>query len=565
MKDDLLHLTLDEQFSVLLHKKIMHKSPDNQRQAKSYYKKQYQKTGIIPKPLLLAGQGLLEGRKCSGRSRVLSTAVVKRFKEMVVASCDEKDSRFIFISQKARKIKTFHHWLEEEFQQTIPLSALYQLSKRENLAQYLLKSDFESDENQSTYFNPVPVFDLIQVDGCTCQLFKIKDSQGQWKKPLVIEFYDTGSRYLFTLDFYFSESNENAIRQFRHFLLSSPFPKKNIRLRPDNAKAFLNLKRPFRELNQLYSESKQGFFLQPDFAALKAPKHKVHLESSHRILHNFEAQIIKHFAHKIESIKAGYLFVGNKKIKVKITHLDISIDELRDSAIIETYLKRYNETSHHFSHQGETQKWIPKQRLNEYMENETTFNFEPQTLEKIMRYGLDKVKAKVLKDGTITYKKRQYYVTTGRSQFSSHQSTSVKIALDEKALHIFEDKADGIIIAKAVEKSASYIPSKVRQSTQRHHQAHQFDLIKAFLQSEDMSVTSLLEKQIANGLTLPVTRQIVEQHHERYTQYGKKINHTDQTRKSALFNAFIFDCERYYRDKTKAKEQAHKETHIKVK
>ena len=74
MKDDLSHLTLDAQFSVLLHKKIMHKSPDNQRQAKSYYKKQYQKTGIIPKPLLLAGQGLLEGRKCSGRSRVLSTA-----------------------------------------------------------------------------------------------------------------------------------------------------------------------------------------------------------------------------------------------------------------------------------------------------------------------------------------------------------------------------------------------------------------------------------------------------------------------------------------------------------
>ena len=551
MKDDLSHLSLDEQFSVLLHKKVMHKSPDNQRQAKCYYKKQYQKTGIIPKPLLLAGQGILEGRKCSGRSRVLSEAVVKRFIEMVVASCDEKDSRFIFISQKARKIKTFHHWLEEEFQKTIPLSALYQLSKRENLTQYLFKSDFESDEKSTTYFNPVPVFELIQVDGCTCQLFKIKDPQGQWKKPLVIEFYDTGSRYLFTLDFYFSESNENAVRQFTRFLLSSPFPKKNIRLRPDNAKAFLNLKRPIRELNQTFSDSKQGFFLQPDFTALRAPKHKVHLESSHRALHNFEAQIMKHFAHKIVAIKPGYLFMGNKKVKIKVTHIDISMDELNDSAVLETYLKAYNEKSHRFSHEGVHQDWIPQQRLYQYLKTENTFDFEHQAVEKLMRYGLDKVKARVLKEGTITYKKRQYCVTEGQSQFSRHQSTPVKIAHSQKTLFIFEDKANGVLIAKAVEKGPSYTPTKVRQNTQMHRQAHQFDVIKAFLQSKEMSVTPLLEKQIAHGLTLQMAQQIVDKHHDRYEHYVKKINHTDQTRKVALFNAFIFDCERHIRNETK--------------
>ena len=57
MRDEFSHLTLDEQFSLLLHKKVMHKSLDNQRQAKSYYKKQYQKTGLIPKPLLLGRPG----------------------------------------------------------------------------------------------------------------------------------------------------------------------------------------------------------------------------------------------------------------------------------------------------------------------------------------------------------------------------------------------------------------------------------------------------------------------------------------------------------------------------
>ncbi len=125
-------------------------------------------------------------------------------------------------------------------------------------------------------------------------------------------------------------------------------------------------------------------------------------------------------------------------------------------------------------------------------------------------------------------------------------------------MYLFEDKADGIFIAKAIEKGPSYTPSTVRQNTQKHHQAHQFDLIKAFLQSKDMSVTSLLEKQIVNGLTLSMAQQIVEKYHERYEQYGKKINHSDQTRKVALFNAFIFDCERHCSNETK--KQVHEQT-----
>jgi len=76
-------LTLDERFYLLLHKKIMEKKGSTKRRAKKYYKDQYQKTGIIPKPLLLAEKGIMEGRKCSGRPRSLTApAVVERERQL---------------------------------------------------------------------------------------------------------------------------------------------------------------------------------------------------------------------------------------------------------------------------------------------------------------------------------------------------------------------------------------------------------------------------------------------------------------------------------------------------
>ena len=52
---DISTLSLDDQFMILLHKKIMDKTGSAKRRAKKYYVDQYKKTGIIPKPLLLAG------------------------------------------------------------------------------------------------------------------------------------------------------------------------------------------------------------------------------------------------------------------------------------------------------------------------------------------------------------------------------------------------------------------------------------------------------------------------------------------------------------------------------
>ncbi|MCP4626596.1 MAG: integrase, partial [bacterium] len=118
-------LPLDDQFLLLLHKKTMDKTGVAKRMMKKYYKDAYKKTGVIPKPLLLAGQGVVEGRKCSGRARVLSPEVRERFVEMVKVSSDINDPSFMFITREARCIKNYHKWLEEEFNQRISLPALY--------------------------------------------------------------------------------------------------------------------------------------------------------------------------------------------------------------------------------------------------------------------------------------------------------------------------------------------------------------------------------------------------------------------------------------------------------
>ena len=94
---DISSLCLDDQFVILLHKKIMDKKGSAKRRAKKYYMDQYKKTGVIPKPLLLAGRGIMEGRKCSGRKAALSDDVKRRFIEIFKASCDPEDPSFIFI------------------------------------------------------------------------------------------------------------------------------------------------------------------------------------------------------------------------------------------------------------------------------------------------------------------------------------------------------------------------------------------------------------------------------------------------------------------------------------
>jgi len=388
-------MSLDDQFEVLLHKKIMNKQGASMRRQKKYYKDQYKKTGIIPKPLQLVKKGIFDGRKCSGRHKTVDPAVEKRFVEMIKASCNHDDPKFIFITRKARFISNFQKFLEDEFMKKISIAALRRFVTQKNLKHYLEKSDYGEEVSPEQYnFSPRSVFDLIQVDGCAFRYFKIRDDSGKWCKPQVIEFFDTGSRYMLVLDTYFSESSLNSVDLFTQFLLSTKFPCKHISLRPDNAPGFSNLKRPINEINLKHSLP-DGFYLKADFAKVYAPKDKAHLESSHRSLHAFEIQIIKAFEDRIVKTEPRILYKNGKIEKITVTLLNIDLHELRNSGVIEQYRRQHNRSTQRFTENGRSDSWIPQTKFDDYLSRTSTFSFSPENVKGFMKYGYKKINATV--------------------------------------------------------------------------------------------------------------------------------------------------------------------------
>ena len=539
-KDDFDHLPLDDQFVILLHKKIMNKTGGAKRRAKKYYTDQYRKTGIIPKPLLLAGKGIMEGRKCSGRPLVLTDQIKKRFVDMVKASSDHLDNRFIFITRKGRTIKNYHAWLEEEFNQKISLPALRRCVRGKKLKVYLDKPDFDEEEDLSFCFKDEPVFDLIQVDGCKFRYFKIRHKDNTWRKPQVIEFYDTGSRLMFVLESYFSESSQNSVDIFSRFLLSTSFPEKKIRIRPDNAKGFLNLKRPINELNIKYSLP-NGFYLQPDFSRINAPKDKVHLESSHRSLHNFEMRIIKYFENRITRTEPGYIYRNGKKEKITVTYLDIDLEQLRKSGLLESYRREHNEQKHYFSSDGEISAWVPAEKFDAGFSKNKLLTFVPDDVRHFMKYGFDKIKATVSKKGIITFNNQTYLVAVGAENFSRHKSTKVYISDFSDKLFIFEYKDDGILLGEALCRKPFNKPAKQQPTLE----SNEVELIIAYLEEQKMVADrTLLIKIHHQGLTLGVAKSIYTHNKDRYISYSSKLRQPEKITGKALFNAFMLDCER---------------------
>lgn len=551
------NLTLDDRFHLLLHKKIMNKSGSTKRRSKKYYKDQYKKTGIIPGPLLLVEKGIMEGRKCSGRPRSFDEQTKKRFVEMIKASCDPSSRGFIFITQKARIIKNYHYWLEKELNRSISLDALRRCVKRENLKVYLDKPDFEDDVSVENSFEPEPVFDLIQMDGCKFRYFKIRNANGHWQKPQVIEFYDTGSRHMFSLDAYFSESSLNSVNLFTQFLLSTPFPQKKIRIRPDNAKGFLNLKRAINAVNLEHS-TPDGFYMESDFARIHAPKDKAHLESSHRSLHNFEIRIIKAFENRIKKTIPGYSFSHGKKKKITVTYLDISLHDLKSSPLLEEYRQEHNSTRHYFSEEGKVSAWIPDKKFANYFTTGVdTLTFLSGQVKEYMKYGFQKTKATVSKKKTIRFDNQDYYVTMGVELFSSHKSTPVQISKYNDKLFIFEPKDNGILLGEALAKKPFEKPI---QLSAEQPEANELDKIIAFLEQHSMVTDrpSLIEIY-HKGLSLDLTQQIFSHNQKRYIAYAKKMRQPENRKGLALFNAFMLDCQNHQRKSHVAPYASHGE------
>ena len=533
-------LTQDERFYLLLHKKIMARKGSAKRRAKKYYLDAYKKTGIIPKPLLLAEQGIMEGRRASGRPQVIDENTRQRFIAMVIASCDPLSEDFVFITQKLRTLKNYHAFLQEELNKSISLPALRRCAKRENLTFYLEKEDFDDDLPVKYAFKPEPVFALVQMDGCRLMYLKIKDDNGRFQHPCLIEMYDMGSRYMFVLKAYFSESNVNSVDLFTRFLMNAPFPLQNIRIRPDNAKGFLNLKRVIHALNIDYSRP-GGFYMEPDFSRVYSPKDKAHLESSHRGLHNFEIRIIKAFEKRIVKKIPTVIFRRGKKVKITLTLLDITLRELNESPLIDGYRNEHNLSKHYFSENAEVRPWVPSQKFDDFMSNQSsTHTFTPSQVREYMKYGFTKKRATVSTKKIIRYDKKDYYVTTGSERFSRIKSTPVHISQAEDKLFIFEPKEDGILLGEALAKKPF---EKTHENGVTHLPPDELDTIIQLLAKHGMVVDRpTLIDVYHRGITLDRATQILQRNQERYTAYLKKMNQPEARKGAALFNAFILDC-----------------------
>ncbi len=534
-------LSTDDQFYLLLHKKIMNKTGSARRRAKKYYKDLYRKTGIIPRPLLLAEKGVMEGRKCSGRPGTLDEAVIVRFIEMVKASC-EPSPAFIFITRKARTIKNYHYWLEQEFDQSISLQALRRLVKRKNLKVYLEKPDGEEQAPVKHTFKSESVFSLIQIDGCRFRYFKIRDEAGNWQAPQAIEIFDTGSRFMFDLDVWFEESSMNSLELFTRFLQGIQFPLTTISIRPDNAKGFLNLKRPISALNIKHS-TPGGFFMKSDFSRIHSPKDKAHLESSHRSLHNFEIRIIKVFDGRIARTVPVTTFNQGKKQTITVTYLDITLNDLRKSGLIEEYRYEHNRNKHYFTENGRVEMWVPEQKMDQFLSEQTaTLNLSSEMVQEYMKYGFNKIKATVSKTQTIRHARQDYYVTIGADLFSRHKSTPVKISPYKDKLYIFEPGEEGVLLGEALACQPFDIPKDHRDI---HTPPDDISRMIDFLEHRRMIVDRPALIEIYHkGIDLKQVKTIYMQNEQRYDTYIKKIRQPDQQKGKALFNAFALDCHR---------------------
>lgn len=361
---------------------------------------------------------------------------------------------------------------------------------------------------------------------------------------------------MFVLDLFFSESSLNSVDLFTQFLLCTPFPCKTIGIRPDNAGGFLNLKRPIQEINLKHSLP-DGFYMKPDFARVRAPKDKAHLESSHRSLHYFEARIIKAFEDRIVRTEPGKIYKKGNFEAITVTLLDIDLNELRTKGVIEAYQKQHNNSKHNFSEKGMTSSWIPRKQFENFMAEHQTFSFSADKVKDFMKYGFEKIKATVTAQRTIHFKKQDFYVAEGIEQFSRHKSTSVKISKVNNKLLIFKNKPDGVFLGEAIGREKYEAPALSEKSAIKKNEVEQ---IADFLEHKGILVDQgTLINARKKGLTLDMSRAIYQRHHERYESYAKTINHPDAVVGKALFNAFLLDYARHQQNTCVAPYATYKE------
>ncbi|KPA12606.1 integrase [Candidatus Magnetomorum sp. HK-1] len=249
----------------------------------------------------------------------------------------------------------------------------------------------------------------------------------------------------------------------------------------------------------------------------------------------------------------SYIYSGKKRTKITITYLDIKIDKLRQSGLLDQYRRKHNENAHYFSERGQVTRFVPQNRFSEYMSKVTTIKFNPKLISNFMRYGFDKIKAKVTKGKNIRYNNQDYYVINSTYKFSTQVSTQVKISEVNDKLLIFEDKKDGIFLGEALPTQRKTKSQSELTNTNKSIKANEIEQMSIYLESKGMVINSItLIEEHKKGLTFQNVIKIYEINCVNYNKLAEQVN--DKSKIGfALFNGFIIDCGRYQSNNNKEK------------
>ena len=135
--------------------------------------------------------------------------------------------------------------------------------------------------------------------------------------------------------------------------------------------------------------------------------------------------------------------------------------------MLKLYRREHNDSVHRFCEGGKTLKWVPSQKLQAYLSEQQTMEFDPDHIDGFIRYGFDKRKATVSTQKTITYDKRKYTVVVGAEKFSSYKSTPVQVSGCNNKLYIFEYKKDGVFLGEALCQQPSQKPKTVVEKSEK--------------------------------------------------------------------------------------------------
>ena len=217
------------------------------------------------------------------------------------------------------------------------------------------------------------------------------------------------------------------------------------------------------------------------------------------------------------------------------------------------YKRKHNENAHYFSERGQVSRFVPQNRFSDYMSKVTTIKFNPKLINNFMRYGFDKIKAKIIKGKNIRYNNQDYYVVDSIYKFSTQVSTQVKISEVNDKLLIFEDKKDGIFLGEALPTQSKTNSQSELTNSNKSIEVNEVEQMSTYLKSKGMAIKPItLIEEHNKGLTLQDAIKVYEINCKNYNKLAGQVN--DKSKLGfALFNAFIIDCGRYQRNNNKEK------------